>query len=87
MKIVPNSKKLLVQRLAAEAPKSSTIVIPETAQRRSQQFKVIAVGAEIDLVKPGSVVLLGQYAGAEIEVDGKTLMFIHIDEVLGVIVK
>lgn len=87
MKIVPNEKRLLIERLAPEAPKSSTIVIPDSAQRRSQMFRVIAVGAGVELVKPGSTVLLGQYAGTEIEIDGRTLMFIHIDEVLGAIAK
>ncbi len=84
-KITPNEKKLLIERLAPEQVKSSSIIIPETAQRRSQMFNVIAVGAGIDLVKAGSTVLLGQYAGTEIEVGGRTLMFIHIDEVLGVV--
>ena len=86
-KITPNEKKLLIERLAPEQLKSSMIVIPESAQRRSQMFKVIAVGGGIDVVGAGDTVLLGQYAGTEIEVGGRTLMFIHIDEVLGVIAK
>ena len=84
MKITPNSKRLLIERLAPEAPKSS-IVIPETALRRNQHFRVIAVGPDVDIARAGDVIIMGQYAGTEIELEGGALMFVHVDEVLGVV--
>ena len=89
----PTGDRLLLQRLAPESQQRGSIVIPDSAVTQNQKFKVLAVGpgkvvngvrAPMD-VAVGDIVLLGQYAGASLEVNGIPVFLAAQDEVLAVI--
>lgn len=83
--IQPTKKRVLIERLAAEQPVSSTIVIPDSVVTRSNRFRVLAVGPEVLDVGVGDTVLMGAFSGTEVSVGGRTLMIVHIAEVLAVV--
>ena len=95
MKIVPLGDKIVVKRLEAEEQTEGGIILPSTAQEKPQQGKVLSVG-EGRLNKDGSRaglqvsegdrVLFTNYAGTEIEVDGKDFLIMSEDDILAVIV-
>lgn len=94
MKVKPLHDRILVTRIEAKTQKKGGIVIPDSAKEKPTEGKVIAVGSgrvldggkEIPLtVKVGDRVLLGKYAGTEVEIDGKEHVIVREDEVLGII--
>ncbi|MFM2161210.1 MAG: hypothetical protein RLZZ383_722 [Pseudomonadota bacterium] len=90
----PLYDRVLVQRIEAEQKTSSGLFIPETAQERPQQARVIAAGTG-RLQKDGSVrpltvqagdhVLFGKYSGDEIKVDGETYLILREDDLLAIV--
>ena len=77
-----------------ETTTPSGIIIPDTAQEKTQTGKVSATGEGKlnsdgtirDLrVKADDTVLFGKYAGTEIKIDGKEYLILKEDEVLGII--
>lgn len=98
--IKPVGDHLLVEAVEA-APLSTILVIPDSAKQPSQQFIVRALGdgrvphnvglmtdpakyAEFR-VKVGETVLIGKYAGAELELDGKQYKLIVSNDILAII--
>lgn len=81
----PTGKRVLLQRLAPEAPKSSSIIIPDTAIAPSQQFRVIAIGPKVEDIAVGETVLMGRYAGAEVEIQGRTFLIVEMEEILAIV--
>jgi chaperonin GroES len=90
----PLYDRVLVQRIEAEQKTSTGLFIPETAQERPQQARVIAAGTG-RLQKDGSIrpltvqagdhVLFGKYSGDEIKVDGETYLILREDDLLAIV--
>jgi chaperonin GroES len=94
MKLVPLADKVVVKRVEAEQTTSGGIVLPDTAQERPQQGRVLSVGdgrllrdgrrAEHQ-VSEGDRVLFGRYAGTEVVVNGEELLIMSEEDILSVI--
>ncbi len=94
MKVKPLYDRILVRRVEPEEKVKGGIIIPDTAQEKPLEGKVVAVGAgrldddgkRIKLeVKAGDRVLIGKYAATEIRIEDKEHVIVREDEVLGVI--
>ena len=94
MKIHPLGDRNLIKRLEEEEQVSGGIIIPDTAKEKPQEAEVVAVGPgrcgdDGDLiamdVQPGQKILVGKYAGNEIEVDGEEYVILSEDDVLGIL--
>ena len=87
----------LADRVLVEATKTkSGILLPDTAQKKSQRGVVIAVGSgkladdgkRIPLeVKVGDEVLFSKYSGSEIKQDGKDYLLLDERDILGIFSK
>jgi chaperonin GroES len=94
MNIRPLHDRVIVKRLDSERTTASGIVIPESAAEKPDQGEIIAVGPgkrddsgkliAMD-VKPGQRVLFGKYAGQTIKVDGKEVLVMREEDIMGVI--
>ena len=94
MNVRPLQDRIIVERLEEESKSKGGIIIPDTAKEKPQQAKVISVGKgkvgedgkviPLD-VKKGDVVIISKWAGSEIKVDGKELLIIREEDVLGVV--
>jgi len=94
MKFRPLQDRILVKRLDEEEKTKGGIIIPDTAKEKPQEAQVVAVGpgrvAEDGTVRPlevrvGARVLLGKYAGTEVNLDDKEHLIIREDDVLGIL--
>ena len=94
MKIHPLGDRILIKRLEDGEQVSGGIIIPDTAKEKPQEAEVVAVGPgrrgeDGDLialdVQPGQHVLIGKYAGNEIELDGEAFVILSEDDVLGIL--
>ena len=79
LKIQPLSDRVVIEAAPAEEVSSGGIILPDTAQEKPQQGKVVAVGTgkvsdSGTLVKPtlkvGDSILYGKYSGTEVTING-----------------
>jgi chaperonin GroES len=89
-------EECVIERIDAEAKTAGGIVIPDTAQEKPQQGKVIAVGPggrdesgkliPID-VKVGNRILFGKWSGTEVKIDGVEYLIMKESDIMGVLVE
>jgi chaperonin GroES len=94
MKFRPLHDRVVVERIDAETKSTGGIIIPDTAQEKPSQGKIIAVGPggrdeagkliPIDL-KVGDTVLFGKWSGTEVKIDGQDLLIMKESDIMGVI--
>lgn len=94
MKVTPIGDKVVVRRLEAEAKTAGGIVLPDAAQTKPQQGRVLSVGdgrliaggrRAPNQVQEGDKVVFLTYAGTEVSVDGEDLLILREDDILAVI--
>ena len=90
----PLGDHIVVKPGEAEQVTASGIVLPDTAQKKPREGKVLAVGPGKVLengeraplsVKKGDLVLFAKYGGTEVEVSGDELLSIRESDLLAVI--
>ncbi len=94
MQIKPLHDRVLVEPLDAEEKTAGGIIIPDTAQEKPMEGKIVAVGngykdddgkvTPLD-VKAGDTVLYGKFAGTEVRIDGEDLLIVKESDILAVI--
>lgn len=89
MKIKPLADRVLVKQVAAESKTSSGIIIPDTAQEKTQQAVVMEVGPGTEkekiTVKNGDKILYDKYAGTTIKMDGEEYLILKNSDIIAVI--
>ena len=83
MNLKPLHDRVLVERVNSEDKTKGGIIIPDTAQEKPMEGKVLAVGGgarnengqivTLD-VKKGDRILFGKWSGTEVKIDGKELL-------------
>ena len=94
MKVRPLHDRILVKRLDPEEVVKGGIIVPDTAQEKPIQGKVIGVGSgklkddgtrqPMD-VKEGDTVLYGKYSGTEITLDDKDYLILRQSDILAIV--
>ena len=86
MKIKPLGDRVLVKMVEAEAKTAGGILIPQTAQEKTQEGVVLAVGTDEEIkVKAKDRVIYDKYAGSTIKVDGEEQLILKMADLLAVI--
>src|SRR5437764_5247030 len=94
MKFRPLHDRVVIERVDAEAKTAGGIIIPDTAQEKPQEGRVIAVGPggrdengkliPIEL-KVGDRILFGKWSGTEVKIDGVDYLIMKESDVMGVL--
>lgn len=93
-RIVPLLDRVLIEKAAAKKTSAGGVILPESAQSKLNEGLVIAVGpggratdgSTIPMaVKTGDAVLLPEYGGSKVSVDGKDMFLYRDDDLLGVL--
>ncbi len=94
LKLKPIGERIIVQRLGSAEKTKSGLYLPDAAQEKPQEAKVIAVGTGRVLkngkvvpisVKVGDRIIFGKYSGSEIKVEDKEYVFLNEDDILAII--
>ncbi len=89
MTIKPLADRVLIEPAAAETKTSSGIIIPDTAKEKPQKGTVVAVGPGTKenpiTVKVGDQVLYGEYAGTELQHEGKDYLIMKENDLLAIV--
>ena len=96
MNLKPLHDRVLVERVSSEDKTKGGIIIPDTAQEKPLEGKVLAVGGgarnengqivALD-VKKGDRILFGKWSGTEVKIDGKELLIMKESDIMGIIEK
>ncbi|MDP3177215.1 MAG: co-chaperone GroES [Spirochaetaceae bacterium] len=87
MQFKPLGDRVLVKIQESETKTASGIIIPQTAQEKTQTGVVIAVGTDKDVikVKEGDKVMYDKYAGTQIKIEGVEHLIVKMQDVLAII--
>ena len=96
MAIKPLEDRVVIKIEQAEQTTASGLVIPDSAQEKPQEGKVLAVGPgrvddsgnriPVD-VKEGDVVIFSKYGGTEVKYNGEEYLVLPARDVLAVVEK
>ena len=87
MKVIPLADRVLVKTEKTEAKTASGIIIPDTAQEKTQVAVVIAVGDDKEKikVKDGDRIMYDKYAGTNIKIEGEDHLILKADDIIAII--
>lgn len=86
MAVKPLGDRVLLKVLMAEEKTSGGILIPATAQEKTQEGLVVAVGDDEEInVKVNDKVIYDKYAGTQIKIDGDEHLIVKIDDVIAIV--
>ncbi|MEN6399444.1 MAG: co-chaperone GroES [Rectinema sp.] len=87
MNVKPLGDRVLIKIKESETKTASGIIIPQTAQEKTQTGVVIAVGTDKDAikVKAGDEVMYDKYAGTQIKIDGVEHLIVKMSDILAVL--
>jgi chaperonin GroES len=96
MNLKPLHDRVLVERVEQEDRTKGGIIIPDTAQEKPMEGKVVSVGGgarnengqvvALDVTK-GDRILFGKWSGTEVKIDGKELLIMKESDIMGIIEK
>ena len=94
MKARPLHDRVVLKQIEETQTVKGGIIIPDTAKEKPMEGEVISVGPGKIMedgkrspmsVKPGDRVLIGKYAGTEINIDDEEYVIMREEEILAVL--
>ena len=94
MTLRPLHDRIVVRRIEESESLRGGLYIPDSAQEKSYEGEVLAVGAghitakgkRLSMeIKSGDKILFGKYSGSEVKIDGQELLIVREDEILAVL--
>ena len=81
MQLEPLNTYVVIKKMERDAVSKGGIIIPEQAQERPSQGRVMFVGSACKFLKSDDVVLFGKYAGSEIKLDEDTFLLLKEEDI------
>jgi len=90
----PLGNRVLAQRLEAKETMKGGIILPDSAKKKQETAKVVAVGEGQRLddgkilpvpVKLGDLILMDKYAGQEVVLDDEEYLIIKAEDIIAIV--
>jgi chaperonin GroES len=87
MKVKPLADRVMVKLEKNEAKTAGGIIIPDTAQEKTQTGVVTAIGDDKDVitVKVGDKVMYDKYAGTQVKIDQDEHLIVKMADIIAII--
>lgn len=94
MAFTPLHDRVLVRRVESDEKTTGGLIIPDNAQEKPAEGKVVSVGqgakdekgGRIPMdVKEGDKILFGKWSGSEVTIDGEELLIMKESDILGIV--
>jgi chaperonin GroES len=87
MKIKPLADRVLAKIEKSEAKSAGGIIIPDTAQEKTQTGVVTDVGDDKEVIKvqAGQKIMYDKYAGTQVKIDGVEYLILKMSDILAII--
>lgn len=90
----PLGNRVVAKRLEQEETLKGGIILPDTAKKKQEMAKVVAVGPGNTSkegkvlpmpVKVGDVILIDKYAGQEVTIEDEELVIVRADDIIATV--
>lgn len=90
----PLGNRVLAQRLEAQETMKGGIILPDSAKKKQETARVLAVGSGKKLddgqvipvpVAVGDVILMDKYASQEVTIDDEEYLILKADDIIAII--
>jgi chaperonin GroES len=90
----PLGNRVLAQRLEQQETLKGGIILPDSAKKKQETAKVVAVGPGKKLedgrvipvsVKIGDMILMDKYSGQEVSIDDEEYLILKADDIIAII--
>ena len=89
MKLKPMADNILLKAAETQETTASGIILATTAKEKPGIYEVVAAGPgtkDVTMtVKPGDKVVVGNFVGSDIKLDGEDDKFVKQDDILAVV--
>ena len=94
MTLKPLGNRVLAQRLEPQETLKGGIILPDSAKKKQETAKVVAVGPGKKLddgqlvpvpVAIGDVILMDKYSGQEVSIDDEEYLILKADDIIAII--
>ena len=87
MNVKPLGDRVLIRIKESESKSAGGIIIPQTAQEKTQTGMVVAIGTDTEVikVKENDEVMYDKYAGTQVKVNGVEHLLVKMQDILAVI--
>jgi len=89
MKVKPLADRVMVKLEKNEAKTAGGIIIPDTAQEKTQTGMVVETGPGTEkekiTVKSGDRIMYDKYAGTQIKIDGVEHLILKMSDIIAVV--
>lgn len=96
VKFQPLGDRVLVKRLEQEEKLKGGILLPDSAKKKQEQAKIIAIGTgkkdkngnPLEMpVKVNDIILMDKYSGQEIKIDDEEFVILKSDDIIAIVEK
>jgi chaperonin GroES len=93
-KLQPLGHRVLVQRLEAEETAKGGIILPDTAKKKQEMTRVMALGTgkttkegtKVEIpVSEGDIILIEKYAGQEVTFNDEEFIILRADDIIAIV--
>ena len=85
MKLKPMADNILLKQTEAEETTSFGIILATTNKEKPAIYEVVSVGPDVKGVENGNKVVVGNFVGNDIKLDGVDYKFVKLEDVLAVV--
>ncbi len=85
MKLKPMADNILLKQAEAEETTSSGIILATTSKEKPGIYEVMSAGPDVATVKAGDKVVVGNFVGSDIKLDGVEYKFVKLEDVLAIV--
>lgn len=94
MSLKPLGDRVIAQRMEAEETAKGGIILPDTAKKKPETARVMAIGPGRKNkagefvpvpVKEGDVILMDKYAGQEVTIEDEEYIIVRADDIIAIV--
>ena len=85
MKLKPLADNIVLKSAVAEDTTASGIILATSNKEKSAVYEVVSAGPAAKEVQVGNQVVVGQYAGTDMKLDGQDYKFVKEEDILAIV--
>jgi len=85
MKLKPTADNLVLKAYEVEETTASGIILTAATKEKPAIYEVMSAGPDVKDIKAGDKVVVGNFAGSEIKLDGEEYKFVKLEDVLATV--